>query len=83
MKEKEIIKIKEKSYIILTTTIDQNIHYAFANELDKNNNPTNTYFVFYKANNQKLMLLKDKTILNKLIPTFQKNLQESIKKMIN
>lgn len=83
MKEKEIIKIKEKKYIILTTTNYHNIHYAFANELDNNEEPTNTYFIFYETEKQDLVLLNDKSILDKLIPIFQKNLKETINKIIN
>ncbi len=81
--EKDVINIDEKKYVALATTTYYGVKYAFMNELDEQEEPTEKYLVFYTDANDELKALEDESIFERLIPIFRKTIKDSIEEVIN
>lgn len=75
--KQDVIQIDNMKYIVLTSTHYLGVEYFFVNELDKNEEPTQSYFIFYK-DNQQLKAVKDKDFFQYLVPIFQQKIKEEI-----
>ena len=84
--KQDIIQIENTKYIVLTSTYYLNIEYFLVNELDEEEEPTQSYYIFYE-DNQELKVMKDGGIFRYLVPIFQQELKKEIsnlwKKIIN
>ena len=84
--KQDIIQIENTKYIVLTSTNYLNVEYFLVNELDEEEEPTQSYYIFYK-DNQELKVMKDGEIFRYLVPIFQQKLKKEIsnlwKKIIN
>lgn len=84
--KQDIIQIENTKYIVLTSTNYLNVEYFLVNELDETEEPTQSYYIFYK-DNQELKVMKDGEIFRYLVPIFQQELKKEIsnlwKKIIN
>ena len=84
--KQDIIQIENTKYIVLTSTNYLNVEYFLVNELDEKEEPTQSYYIFYK-DNQELKVMKDGEIFRYLVPIFQQELKKEIsnlwKKIIN
>ena len=84
--KQDIIQIENTKYIVLTSTNYLNVEYFLVNELDEKEEPTQSYYIFYK-DNQELKVMKDGEIFCYLVPIFQQELKKEIsnlwKKIIN
>ena len=69
-------------YVVMSVIQDSSKEYAFANKFDKNNEPTEEYRVFTLVDDE-LEIVEDSDLINKLLPTFQKNIVEDLKEMLN
>ena len=84
--KQDIIQIENTKYIVLTSTYYLNVEYFLVNELDEEEEPTQSYYIFYE-DNQELKVMKDGGIFRYLVPIFQQELKKEIsnlwKKIIN
>lgn len=84
--KQDIIQIENTKYIVLTSTNYLNVEYFLVNELDEEEEPTQSYYIFYE-DNQELKVMKDGEIFRYLVPIFQQELKKEIsnlwKKIIN
>ena len=75
--KQDIIQIENTKYIVLTSTNYLNVEYFLVNELDEKEEPTQSYYIFYK-DNQELKVMKDGEIFCYLVPIFQQKLKKEI-----
>lgn len=75
--KQDIIQIENTKYIVLTSTNYLNVEYFLVNELDETEEPTQSYYIFYK-DNQELKVMKDGEIFCYLVPIFQQELKKEI-----
>lgn len=75
--KQDIIQIENTKYIVLTSTNYLNVEYFLVNELDEEEEPTQSYYIFYK-DNQELKVMKDGEIFRYLVPIFQQKLKKEI-----
>ena len=75
--KQDIIQIENTKYIVLTSTNYLNVEYFLVNELDETEEPTQSYYIFYK-DNQDLKVMKDGEIFRYLVPIFQQELKKEI-----
>lgn len=75
--KQDIIQIENTKYIVLTSTNYLNVEYFLVNELDETEEPTQSYYIFYK-DNQELKVMKDGEIFRYLVPIFQQKLKKEI-----
>lgn len=75
--KQDIIQIENTKYIVLTSTNYLNVEYFLVNELDEKEEPTQSYYIFYK-DNQELKVMKDGEIFRYLVPIFQQKLKKEI-----
>ena len=75
--KQDIIQIENTKYIVLTSTYYLNIEYFLVNELDEEEEPTQSYYIFYE-DNQELKVMKDGGIFRYLVPIFQQELKKEI-----
>lgn len=75
--KQDIIQIENTKYIVLTSTNYLNVEYFLVNELDETEEPTQSYYIFYK-DNQELKVMKDGEIFRYLVPIFQQELKKEI-----
>ena len=81
-KKAMIIKSDDNiEYIIMSVIIQDGNEYALANKFIKEK-PTYEYIVF-KTNDGKIIMEDDSTIINKLLPLFQKNIDNDLNRIIN
>jgi hypothetical protein len=73
----DLITKDNKKYITLDVIKYNNKKYAFVNEVTEEKETTENYFVF-EANGLKTNTIIDIDLLNKLLPIFQKNLENEI-----
>ncbi len=75
--KQDIIQIENTKYIVLTSTNYLNVEYFLVNELDEEEEPTQSYYIFYE-DNQELKVMKDGEIFRYLVPIFQQELKKEI-----
>ncbi len=75
--KQDIIQIENTKYIVLTSTYYLNVEYFLVNELDEEEEPTQSYYIFYE-DNQELKVMKDGGIFRYLVPIFQQELKKEI-----
>lgn len=75
--KQDIIQIENTKYIVLTSTNYLNVEYFLVNELDEEEEPTQSYYIFYE-DNQELKVMKDGEIFCYLVPIFQQELKKEI-----
>lgn len=75
--KQDIIQIDYTKYIVLTSMHYLDREYFFVNELDKNEEPTQSYFIFYQ-DNQELKAVEDMELFHYLVPIFQQKVKEEI-----
>lgn len=75
--KQDIIQIENTKYIVLTSTYYLNVEYFLVNELDEEEEPTQSYYIFYE-DNQELKVMKDGEIFRYLVPIFQQELKKEI-----
>lgn len=75
--KQDIIQIENTKYIVLTSTNYLNVEYFLVNELDEEEEPTQSYYIFYE-DNQELKVMKDGGIFRYLVPIFQQELKKEI-----
>ena len=73
--KQDIIQIENTKYIVLTSTNYLNVEYFLVNELDEEEEPTQSYYIFYE-DNQELKVMKDGEIFCYLVPIFQQELKK-------
>ena len=69
-------------YVVMSVIQEGSKEYAFANKFDKNSEPTEEYRVFTLEDDE-LEIVEDSDLINKLLPTFQKNIVEDLKEILN
>lgn len=75
--KQDIIQIDYTKYIVLTSMHYLDREYFFVNELDQDEEPTQSYFIFYQ-DNQELKAVEDMELFHYLIPIFQQKVKEEI-----
>lgn len=83
IKEKDVINIDGTKYITLATTTYYGIKYAFMNELNQKEEPTEKYLIFYTDTNNELKALDNQSIFNSLVPIFKRAVKDNIESVIN
>ena len=68
---------------ITMSVIEENGHeYAFANKLNQDGEPTEEYSIFTITNNE-ITIIGDNNLINRLLPIFQKEIADDLKKILN
>lgn len=75
--KQDVIQIENTKYIVLTSTYYLNVEYFLVNELDEEEEPTQSYYIFYE-DNQELKIMKDGEVFRYLVPIFQQELKKEI-----
>ncbi len=75
--KQDIIQIDYTKYIVLVSMHYLDREYFFVNELDQDEEPTQSYFIFYQ-DNQELKAVEDMELFHYLIPIFQQKVKEEI-----
>ena len=75
-----IITLKNSKYIILETLKHNNNDYAFTNEIKKDDT-TENYYIFQLLENE-VLLITDTTLINNLLPKFQKKLAKTLENIL-
>lgn len=75
--KQDVIQIENTKYIVLTSTYYLNVEYFLVNELDEEEEPTQSYYIFYE-DNQELKVMKDGEVFRYLVPIFQQELKKEI-----
>ena len=66
-------------YVVLNVIVDNDIKYGIASKYDKNNVPIVDYLRVFRNNSQgQLEMVEDKSLLDRLLPRFQDNLNSMI-----
>ena len=77
IKENDMFKLGEVSYITLDRTNYKNNEYIFVNELDEKEEPTKK-FVVYKINGDNLVEEKDEKVMRNILPIFSTNMNKKL-----
>lgn len=79
----DLITKEDGKYITLDVTNYEGVDYAFANKLtdDEEEAPTEELYIFTVINN-KIEKVTDENIIIKLLPIFQKNIEQELKKIM-
>ena len=80
--EKKIIDYLGEKYIILSVMKEQNEEFAFGNQLDNYNEPTDEYYIFKKKNDD-IEIIVNQEIIYKLLPKFQRKLKNNLDEILN
>ena len=72
-----IIQIDNIKYIVLTSMHYLDSEYFFVNELANDEEPTQSYFIFYQ-DKEELKVVKDMKLFQYLVPIFQQKVKEEI-----
>ncbi len=75
--KQDIIQIDNIKYIVLTSMHYLDREYFFVNELDNDEEPTQSYFIFYQ-DKEELKVVKDMKLFQYLVPIFQQKVKEEI-----
>lgn len=75
--KQDIIQIDNIKYIVLTSMHYLDSEYFFVNELDNDEEPTQSYFIFYQ-DKEELKVVKDMKLFQYLVPIFQQKVKEEI-----
>ena len=75
--KQDIIQIDNIKYIVLTSMHYLDSEYFFVNELANDEEPTQSYFIFYQ-DKEELKVVKDMKLFQYLVPIFQQKVKEEI-----
>ena len=77
LKENDMFKLGETSYITLDSTKYKEDTYIFVNELDEKEEPTKK-FIVYKIVENKLVEEKDEKVMRNILPIFSTNMNKKL-----
>ncbi len=72
------IEYEGQIYVVLSIIEEENIKYIFANKIE-NEEPTEEYMIF-KENGE---VVKEETLINRLLPKFQEDMKKDIESLFN
>lgn len=78
----KIIESDNSKYVTLSIINNNNIEYAFANKLNANKELVDEYKIFTIIDD-KIITIEDYSLINKLLPMFQKEIANDLKEILN
>lgn len=82
LKQKEIFKKDGKQYIVVVTTNYEGKEYAFANRIEEEKEEVTEEYSVFTVENDEIVYVNDHELINKLLPTFQKQIKSEIEKIM-
>lgn len=74
----------DEKYITLDVLEYEGVEYAFVNKLTSDEEPTDELYIFtVDEDEEDIVKITDEELINKLLPKFQKRLEEQINKIMN
>lgn len=75
----DIVSVADERFIVLTSIVDNNINYVFANKLDSENiDTTEDYYVLRYGSENSFIKVTDDNEINRLFPKIQEGLKQSM-----
>jgi len=76
----DLLTINKEKYLVLDSLLHNGQSYVFVNKLTLDENSTKEFYVFKVIGNT-INIVKNKNVLDEILPLFSKNVQNLIDKM--
>ncbi len=82
LREKKIFTKDNNQFITIVTTEYNGKLYAFSNKIDEENDTVTDEYNVFTTENDEIVYVNDKELINKLLPTFQEKIKNELEKIM-